>query len=98
MPGRELHPEAIAVRGSLVSLAVCLRADLRGDQVLCEAGALLDEVLSGGVASAQVVLRAGLCGFHLIDFDRLLRQLPPEVCDRLVAPFDLCTCDLAVVD
>ena len=76
----------------------CLKADLRGGQLLCEAGALLDEVLSGCVASAQVVLHAGLCGFHLIDFDRLLRQLPPEVRDRLVALFDLCTGDLAVVD
>ena len=65
---------------------------------MCEAGALLDEVLSGCVASAQVILHAGLCGFHLIDFDRLLRQLPPEVCDRLAtAPFDLCTGNLAVV-
>ncbi len=64
---------------------------------MCEAGALLDEVLSGCVASAQVVLHAGLCGFHLIDFDRLLRQLPPEVRDRLAALFDLCTGDLALV-
>jgi hypothetical protein len=74
-----------------------LKAGLQGGQLSCEVGSLLDEVLSGCVVGAKFVLHAVLCGFHLVDFDRLLRQLPPEVRDRLVALFDLCTADLALV-